>query len=125
MAKTKILIIDDDPNLLESLSLRLRHEGYDVIVATDGRLGLERAMKESPDLLVLDIHMPGGDGYSVQEGLQKMTGPWPPVIYLTGDSSLRAGLSAKKLGPAAVIRKPFDKDHFLEIVRRALASAMA
>ncbi len=125
MAKSKILIIDDDPNLLESLSLRLRHEGYDVIVATDGHRGLKRAMMESPDLLVLDIHMPGGDGYSVQEGLQMMAGPWPPVIYLTGDNSLRADLSAKKLGPAAVICKPFDTAHFLEIVQRALASAAA
>ncbi len=121
MAKPKLLIVDDDTNLLESLSLRLCHEGYDVLVATDGCRGLVRARLESPDLLILDIHMPVGGGFSVQEGLQRMTGPWPPVIYLTGDKSLRSDLTAKKLGPVAVIHKPFDKDQFLDVIRRALA----
>ncbi len=123
VAEPKILIVDDDANLLESLSLRLRHEGYDVLTAMDGCRGLVRAQMESPDLLILDIHMPLGDGFSIQEGLQRMTGPWPPVIYLTGDKSLRSDLTAKKLGPIAVIHKPFDKDQFLDIVRRALVSS--
>ena len=65
MPRPKILIVDDDRDLIESLSLRLRHEGYEVLVATDGREGLERSRTESPDLIILDIHLPAGDGYSI------------------------------------------------------------
>ena len=121
MERPKVLVIDDDEELIQSLSLRLHHEGYDVAVATDGYQGLERARTESPDLLILDIHMPAGEGFSVQDRLQKMTGPWPIVIYLTGDRSLRADLMCKKLGAFAVIHKPFDIARLLETVRRAVA----
>lgn len=121
MERPKILIVDDDAELLQSLSLRLRHEGFDVAVAADAYAGLDRAKRESPDLLLLDIHMPAGDGFSVQDRLQEPMGPWPIVIYLTGDRSLRADLMAKKLGAFAVIRKPFDIARLLETVRRAIA----
>ena len=121
MEKPKILIVDDDAELLQSLSLRLRREGFDVAVAADAYRGLDRAKRESPDLLILDIHMPGGDGFSVQDRLQEPMGPWPIVIYLTGDKSLRTDLMAKKLGAFAVIRKPFDIARLLETVRRAVA----
>ena len=121
MGRPKILVVDDDAELLQSLSLRLRHEGFDVAVAMDGYQGLERARRESPDLLILDIHMPAGDGFSVQDRLQELMGPWPTVIYLTGDRSLRTDLMAKKLGAFAVIRKPFDIARLLETVRHAVA----
>ncbi len=80
MDKPRILIVDDDADLLESLSLRLSHEGFDVSVAADGYEGLERARREAPDLLILDIHMPAGDGFSIQERLHAVSWPWPPVI---------------------------------------------
>ncbi len=121
MEKSTIRIVDDDPELLQSLSLRLRREGFDVAVAANGYRGLERAKREFPDVLILDIHMPAGEGFSVQDRLQKMTGPWPLVIYLTGDRSLRSDLMCKKLGAFAVIHKPFDIARLLETVRRALA----
>jgi len=121
MERPKVLVVDDDADLVQSLSLRLRHEGYDVAVAMNGYQGLERARRESPDVLILDIHMPAGEGFSVQDRLQEMMGPWPIVIYLTGDKSLRADLMAKQLGAFAVIHKPFDIARLLETVRRAVA----
>ncbi len=121
MKRPKILVVDDDVELLQLLSLRLRSEGFDVAVASDGYWGLEKARSESPDLLILDIHMPAGDGFSVQDRLQEPMGPWPIVIYLTGDRSLHTDLMAKKLGAFAVIRKPFDIARLLETVKRAIA----
>ena len=121
MERPKVLVVDDDADLVQSLSLRLRHEGYDVAVAMNGYHGLERARRESPDVLILDIHMPAGEGFTVQDRLQEMMGPWPIVIYLTGDKSLRADLMAKQLGAFAVIHKPFEIAQLLETVRRAVA----
>ena len=120
MGKPKILIVDDDKDLLQSLSLRLGKEGYDVAVATDAYQGLERARTMKPNLLILDIRMPAGDGFSIQERMQAMSGPWPPVIYLTGDKSIRAELGAKRLGARALIYKPFDFSTLLDMVKRAL-----
>ena len=120
MEKPKILIVDDDPELLQSLSLRLRKEGFDVAVAMDGYQGLERARTEKPDLLILDIHIPAGEGFSIQERLLKMSGPWPPVVYLTGDRSVRAEIGVKRLGAFAIVYKPFDFSKLLDTVRRAI-----
>jgi DNA-binding response OmpR family regulator len=120
MDRPKILIVDDNRDLLESLSLRLGKEGYDVAVAADAYQGLEQARTMKPDLLILDIKMPAGDGFSIQERMQAMSGPWPPVIYLTGDKSIRAELGAKRLGARAVIYKPFDFSNLLDTVKRAL-----
>ena len=120
MEKPRILVVDDDAELLQSLSLRLRHEGFDVAVATDGCQGLERAQREAPDLLILDIHIPAGEGFSIQERLHEMSGPWPPVIYLTGDRSMRAELGVKRLGAFAIIYKPFDLSKLLHTARRAI-----
>ncbi len=125
MERPKILIVDDDTELLQSLSLRLRHEGFDVAVAADGYRGLERAKRESPDLLILDIHIPAGDGFSIQERLQGMSGPWPPVIYLTGDKSIHTEIGVKRLGAFAVVYKPFDYSILLEMVKRATGTPHA
>ena len=125
MEKPKVLVVDDDADLIQSLSLRLRKEGFDVSVATDGYQGLERARTEQPDLLILDIHMPAGDGFSIQERLQTMVGPWPPVIYLTGDRSIRAEVGVKRLGAFAIVYKPFDFSKLLDMVNRAIGPSHA
>ena len=121
MQKPRILIADDDPALVASLTIRFRQEGYDVLTGFDGQQALQVAREQQPDLLLLDVKMPAGDGLSVHDRLQESQGPWPPVIYLTGDRSLRTELNVKKHGAFAVIYKPFDTSHLLETVRRALA----
>ena len=125
MARPKVLVVVDDADLIESPALRLQHEGYDVTVAMNGHQGLERARRESPDLLILDIHMPAGDGFSIQERLLRTTGPWPPVIYLTGDKSMCAEIGVKQLGAFAIFYKPFDFSKLLETVNRAIGSPHA
>lgn len=120
MEHSKILIVDDDAALLMSLSIRLGREGYEVITGTDAHQGLTLAREQSVDLLILDVRMPAADGFSVQEALREMPGPWPPAIYLTGDKSIRADLMARKLGAFAVIHKPFDADRLLATIKRAL-----
>ncbi len=124
MKKPTVLIVDDDTELLDSLSLRLRHEGFDVTVADGGYQGLQTAKRQFPDVLILDIHMPAGEGFTVQERLQKMGGPWPPVIYLTGDKSMRAEIGAKRLGAFAIIYKPFDFSRLLDTVKRAASLSL-
>ena len=69
MDKPKILIDDDGEDLILAPSLRLRSEGYDVVIARDGYQGLQRARSENPDLLILDVKMPAGDGFSIQQRL--------------------------------------------------------
>ena len=123
-ASPKILIVDDDKELIQSLSLRLRNEGYDVVSATDGYQGLEKARIEKPDLLILDVKMPAGDGFSIQERLLTQGNVWPPVIYLTGDKSTATELNAKKFGAFAIIYKPFDSDQLLRTVKRALTCSL-
>ena len=120
-ASARILIVDDDEALIQSLSLRLRNEGYDVVSAVDGYQGLEKARIEKPDLLILDVRMPAGDGFSIQERLLSQGNVWPPVIYLTGDKSAATVLKAKEFGAFAVIYKPFDSGRLLRTVKRALA----
>ena len=120
MESPKILIVDDDEDLIRSLSLRLRNEGYNVVSAADGYQGLEQARKEKPDLLILDVKMPAGDGFSIQERLLTQGNVWPPVIYLTGEKSIATELNAKKFGAFAVIYKPFEFDDLLRTIKRAL-----
>ena len=124
MENPKILIVDDDTELLESLSLRLCKEGFDVAVAVDGCQGLERARTERPNLLILDINLPLGDGLSIQERLQAMNGPWPPVIYLTGRKTIHTEIGIKRLGAFAVIYKPFEFSMLLETIKRAIATSL-
>ena len=85
MKKCRILIADDDPSLLDSLSIRLTAEGYEVFRAQDGYQALAFARTHMPDLLLLDISMPAGDGFSVHERLKKFAMMrQTPIIYVTG-----------------------------------------
>ncbi|MHC4716892.1 MAG: response regulator [Planctomycetota bacterium] len=119
MAKPRVLVADDDPRILDVLAMRLDAEGYEVLTASTGHRALELARRQCPDVLILDIHMPETDGLVVHDRLHSLAGPWPPVIYLTGDRSIRTELSVKMLGGFAVIYKPFDINRLLETVRRA------
>lgn len=122
METKKILIADDDMDLVIGLALRLKSEGYEVITAVDGYQALAQAAAEWPDLIILDINMPCGSGLTVQERLQKMSrGLTIPIVYLTGLKLPEVDALAKKPGVFAVVHKPYDTAEFLEIIRRACA----
>lgn len=123
MTKPKVLLADDDPRILDVIRLRLEAEGYEVILAATGHDALRLALRHSPDVLILDINLPDANGLTVHDRLHAHAGPWPPVIYLTGDRSLRTELHVKMLGGFAVIYKPFDINVLLETVGRACRRA--
>ncbi|MDH3585303.1 MAG: response regulator [Phycisphaerae bacterium] len=124
--RPRILIADDDPALLRALTIRLTHEGYDVITASDGYNALARAMDERPDLMILDINMPAGDGFTVQERFENSSG-WPrvPTIYISGDKSDVIRHRFRQAKGFALLHKPLDGRHLIEMIQRALWSCAA
>lgn len=119
---TTILIADDDERVLKALLIRLGGLGFRMITATDGYNALALASKHKPDLLVLDINMPAGDGFSVQERLKGVPGmSKTPVIYVTGDKSDRLDELADQRGAFAVIHKPFHVETLIDTILSALS----
>ncbi len=119
--KRKILIVDDERDIVKALMIRLQDHGYYVITAFDALQGFSVALKEKPDLIILDIRMPAGGGFSVAEKLKRSTLTWTiPIIILTGSSEKDAEARAKDLGIHFYIKKPYDSEELLDAVRQAL-----
>jgi len=121
MGNKKILIVDDERDIVKVLTLRLRSNGYDVVTAFDGSQALFMAHKENPDLILLDIRMPAGDGFSVAERLRQseMTHTIP-IIFLTGSPEKNSEERAQGLGARFYIKKPYDPEELLDAILRAL-----
>ncbi|MFG0242478.1 MAG: PleD family two-component system response regulator [Phycisphaerales bacterium JB054] len=116
----KVLIADDDVVLLTSLSIRLKSEGYEVFCVQDSYQAVDQSGKIKPDVLVLDINMPAGDGFTVQERLHKMSALQNiPVIYLTGERSDRVATMAKTQGAFALLFKPCETQDLLDAIAAA------
>ena len=117
----KILITDDDPVIIELLQVNLGFEGYDVITASDGLEAVERAGRELPDLVILDIMMPRMDGWTARAELLKDPRTAEiPVIFLSAraqQADLRKGYEA---GVAAYITKPFEPVELLDLIEQIL-----
>jgi len=115
----KILLIDDDPDLVELVKSRLEAEEYEVITASDGSAGLEKSITESPDLIILDIMMPNMDGYTfVKEIKANPSIKHIPIVVLTAKDKMRDLFELE--GVKAYITKPFKAEEFLEEVKRHL-----
>jgi DNA-binding response OmpR family regulator len=115
-------VAEDDPAFLRAMAVRFGSEGLDVITASDAYQALERARHDRPDVIVLDVNIPAGDGFSVHERLRSMGLVSAPVIYVTGEKSVRVDKLSKKLGAFAVIHKPCEPDELMTAVREALAT---
>jgi DNA-binding response OmpR family regulator len=121
--KAKILIADDEEDLVKALKIRLQTEGYEVLTAFNGIQAIEVTHKFHPDLILLDIMMPAGDGYSVCEKLKESTDTSNiPVIFLTAKTLEHDERKGYVLGAEYYIKKPFDTDQLLEIIKKALIS---
>ncbi len=117
-----ILIADDDDRVLKALIIRLGSLGFHVITATDGYNALALAAKHKPHLLVLDVNMPAGDGFSVQERLKGIPDmSQTPIIYVTGDRSDRLNDLADELGAFALLHKPFHVEKLVDTILSALS----
>jgi DNA-binding response OmpR family regulator len=122
-AKKKILIVEDERDIVKALTIRLQANGYEVVTAFDGAQGAFMAHKEQPDLIILDIRMPAGDGFTVAEKLRQ-SGPTKdiPVIFLTGSPERNSEARAMELGARFYIKKPYDPEELLDAMKRALQS---
>lgn len=117
MAGPTILIADDDKQFLTAISCRLKHAGYEVIEAHDGMTAIKLTAETKPDLLILDVHMPSGDGFTALEVMDRHSSlKILPVIYITGDRTEDTFNNAQRLGAMAVLRKPLDIQEFLKTV---------
>jgi DNA-binding response OmpR family regulator len=123
MAKHKILVVDDDPDLVRALRLRLRANNYEITSAGDGYSAIATAQKEHPDLIVLDLGLPAGDGFVVLERLQKSDSlSAVPVIVLSARDPQDNETRALKAGAAAFFQKPADNEELLNVIRVSLPS---
>lgn len=117
-----VLIVDDEPAVLEVCRDILEEEGWTVDTARDGPAALETATRRRPDAVVLDIAMPGMDGFAVAESLlARDETATVPVIFLTVRSNFDDQLRGYEAGGIEYITKPFVAEHFVSLVRRATA----
>jgi DNA-binding response OmpR family regulator len=117
----RILLVDDDAEIVESLRLALESNGYTVLIARDGNQGLALSERENPDLVILDMMMPKRSGFLVLEKLRR-TRPVPVrVVMITANEGSRHKAYAEMLGVDDYIRKPFAMDKLIEVVQRLLA----
>lgn len=117
----RILLVDDDPEVIEALRYALHSRGYDVLVARDGNQGLAMAEREDPDLVILDMMMPKRSGFLVLERLRRTRRVPVRVIMITANEGSRHKAYAEMLGVDDYIRKPFAMDRLLESVQKLLA----
>jgi len=121
LRRKKVLIVDDDLDLLRGLNVRLRASGYDVVFATDTSLAISVARKEEPDVIILEIELPGDDGFTLMEQLSSLEAlAHIPIIILTGREPLNNQERALDAGAKAFLRKPVNNDVLLSAIREAL-----
>jgi two-component system alkaline phosphatase synthesis response regulator PhoP len=120
MSKGKILIIDDEADLLETMRFRLDAAGYEVITAQDGSTGINKAKSENPDLIILDVMMPGIDGFQTLKQLKEeaSTKRIPAIIFSCGKEEEEWAKKSIGLGASGYIVKPFEADSLLFTVER-------
>lgn len=116
----KILIVDDDYEIIDSIRYALEGEGYLVVIARDGNQALALAERENPDLMILDMMMPKRSGFLVLEKLRRVREVPLPVIMITGNEGSRHKAYAELLGVSDYIRKPFAMDRLLQAVEKLL-----
>src|SRR3954447_24484106 len=121
MPKSRVLVIDDEAAIRDSLRMTLEYEGYEFIGAATGHEGLALAERDAPDLVLLDVKMPGMDGIEVLERLRNMNDT-VPVIVVSGHGTIQTALEAMKKGAFDFIEKPFASERVLVSLRNALDS---
>jgi DNA-binding response OmpR family regulator len=117
----KILVVDDDPDVRLGLQLRLTANHYDVLLAGDGVASIAEARKHQPDLIILDLGLPAGDGFSVLERLKandKLASI--PVVVLSGRDRVGNRDRAITAGAKTFLQKPMSNDKLLAVIRLVL-----
>jgi two-component system OmpR family response regulator len=117
--KPRVLIVEDDPDLLVVLRVNLTAIGVEPILAGDGRTAISRIEAERPDAVVLDVMLPGIDGWSVLEDLHAMGDP-VPIVVCSAKKDIQDMERARELGASGYVIKPFDIDRLIDAVMVAL-----
>ena len=117
--KARILVVDDEPAIRDTMRMILEYEGHEVLVAGSGQEGLAVAERESPDLVFLDIKMPGADGLEVLSRL-RAANEAIPVVMVSAHGTAATALEAGRLGAFRFIEKPLSKDYILDAVREGV-----
>ena len=122
MSRKKILLVDDEPSVLKTVTRRLQMNQYDVITASDGLEGLDRAMVDKPDLIISDVMMPNMDGYTFVNKLRsKPNLAHIPVIILTAKDKMQDLFLFQGIKHYDYIVKPFESDELLQKITQLLA----
>jgi CheY-like chemotaxis protein len=117
-----VLLVDDDNTILLGTGVRLKGMGYSVYTAKDAVSAISAARKCEPDVVVLDISLPAGDGFLVAERLQNLVGSAAtPIIFMTASDSPALRERAMKLGAVGFLKKPFDATSLADTIESALS----
>jgi DNA-binding response OmpR family regulator len=116
----RVLIVDDDAEIVEAIRYAIEAKGFDVTVARDGNQGLAMAEREDPDLVILDMMMPKRSGFLVLEKLRRSRSVPMRIIMITANEGSRHKAYAEMLGVDDYIRKPFAMDRLIESVQKLL-----
>ena len=123
MSDKKILVIDDDPDILESISAVLSSEGFNVLTAIDGKVGVEKFKSEKPDLVLCDMMMERVDaGSKVAEMIRKEDSKTPVYLLSSIGNATASNISVADLGFNGVLQKPVDPDTLISQIKKALGA---
>jgi DNA-binding response OmpR family regulator len=124
--KTRVLVIEDDEHTNLLISENLKHEGYSVMSVFDGEEGVRAAQKSMPDLIMLDIMLPGLNGWEVCQKLRADSAPTRAIpIMIVSIVSKDAGPLKKEMGPLTLVNKPFDVRELMSSVKNLLGGKEA
>ncbi len=119
---TSVMLVDDDNIVLLGTGVRLKGLGYTVFTAKDAVSAVSGVVKNRPDIVVLDVSLPAGDGFLVAERLQKMVGSAAtPIIFITASPKTHLRERAQKMGASAFLQKPFDVSVLADAIEVALS----
>jgi len=122
----KILIVEDDKKIATAIAVRLKAEGFEVEIAMDAAMGIAFARRIEPDLVILDISMPAGDGFIVAERMRGLSQTmFTPFIFLTASKQPGLKERAQEVGAADFLEKPYQAADLLASVNNALAGTPA
>lgn len=122
--KPRILLVDDEPSIVKMVGKRLEVEGFEVLLAMDGQMGLTMAQTEKPDLIILDLMLPTLNGYEVCTMLKQDTRHQQiPIVIFTAKTQEKDEKMALECGANGFVRKPFRAQELIEKVQTLLAPA--
>ena len=125
MSNKKILIVEDDADVRMGLHVRLKANHYDIFFAADGFSSVQEARKHEPDLIILDLGLPAGDGFVVMDRLKAVPAlSIIPIIVVSGRSGAANRERALKAGAKAFLEKPVDNAELLAVIRQALGETV-